>query len=64
MGLIAQSVASTTADPQVMGLAHSLTFVEINHETIFTAIILLPLIYEGQLLVTSGSTSSYYWLTA
>ena len=46
-GPVAQSVA--TADPGVARLipARSLTFVEIDHETISRATLLLPLIQEG-----------------
>ena len=53
----AQSVASLTADPGVESLnpAQSSTFMEIDHEIISTVILLLPLIQEGLLSVTSKS---------
>ena len=40
------------------------SFEEIGHETISTAILSLPLIQEGQLLVTSERMCTKYWLTA
>ena len=55
-GPVAQSVTSLIADPGVMSLiqARSHTFVEIDHEKIFSMVILiLPLIQEGLLSVTS-----------
>ena len=63
---IAQSVASTTTDPGVRSLipAQYHTFVKIDHEIIFTVILLLPLIQEGLLSVTSESKCMKYWLTA
>ena len=50
---VAQSVVSPTADPGVANsiLARSHTFDEIDHEMI--SIIILPLIQEGLLSVTS-----------
>ena len=73
-GRVAQSVtclatdACLTADP---GVASSIparyhTFVEIDHEIIFT-VILLPsadLFKMGLLSVTSGSMCTNYWLIA
>ena len=44
LGTVVQSVASSTTDP---GVARSHTFVQTDHEIIFTAILLLPLIQEG-----------------
>ena len=63
---IAQSVVSTTADPGVASsiAAQSHTLVEIDHEIISTVILLLPLIQEGLLLVTSESMCMKYLLTA
>ena len=55
-----------TADPGVTSLilALSNTFVEIDHEIISTVILLLPLIQEGLLSVTSESMCTKYWLPA
>ena len=52
LGLLAQSVRRLTADPGVASLilARSHTFMEIDHEIIYTAILLL--IQEGLLSVT------------
>ena len=66
LGPVAQSVASLIAD---LGLVSSIsaqpsTFVEIDHEIFSTAILLLPLIQEGLLSVTSESMCTEYWLTA
>ena len=49
---------SLTADPEVPSLIpkRSHTFVEIVHDIISTIILLLPLIQEGLLSVTSEST--------
>ena len=60
---IAQLVVSPPAD---LGVVSSIpdwshTFVEIDHEIIFTVILLLPLIQEG-LSVTSESLRTKYWL--
>ena len=65
-GLIAQLVACPTADPGVASLipARSHIFVEIDHEIISMVILLLPLIQEGLLSVTSESMCTKYWLTA
>ena len=65
-GLIGQSVASPTADPGVVSLipAWSHTFVEIYHKIIPMVILLLPLIQEGLMLVTSESMCTKYWLNA
>ena len=58
-GHIAQSVTSLTTDPGVASLipAGSHTFVEIDHEIISTAILLLPLIQEGLLSVTRQASN-------
>ena len=65
MGPIAQSVASPTADPGVTSLiiAWSHTFMEIDCE-IISMVMLLPLIQEGLLSVTSRTMCMKYWLTA
>ena len=51
---IAQSVTSLTADPGVASsiVAQSHIFMEVDHEIISTAILLLPLIQEGLLSAT------------
>ena len=56
---------SLTADLGVASLipARSHTFVEIDHEMISMVILLLPLIQEGLLSVTSESMCTKYWLT-
>ena len=56
--------ASPTADPGVASLSppRSNTIVEIDHEIISTVILLLLLIQEG-LSVTSKSMCMKYWLT-
>ena len=66
LGPLAQSVASLTADPGVASLipARSHTFVEIDHEIISTVILLLSLIQEGLLSVTSERMCTKNWLTA
>ena len=63
---IAQSVTILTAYPGVGSLipARSRTYAEIDHEIISTAMLLLPLIQEGLLSVTSESMCMKYWLTA
>ena len=55
-----------SADPRVASsiLARSNTFVEIDHEIISMVILLLPLIQEGLLSVTSEIMCTKYWLTA
>ena len=62
---IAQSVASLIADPGVVSSipAWSDTFMEIDN-VVISAVILLPLIQEGLLSVTSESMCTKYWLTA
>ena len=40
------------------------SFMEIGHEIIFTAILPLLLIQEGQLLGTGERMCTYYWLNA
>ena len=54
---VMQLVACQIADP-----GH--TFVEIDHEIFSLVILLLPLIKEGLLSVTSDSICTEYWLTA
>ena len=63
-GPIEQSVASPTADLGVASLiqAKSHNFVEIDDEIISTVILLLPLIQEELLSVTSESMCTKYWL--
>ena len=65
-GPLAQSITGLTADPGVASsiLAQSHTFMEIDHEIISTVIILLLLIQEGLLSVTSESMCMKYWLTS
>ena len=62
------SAASPTADPGFASSipAKSLTFVKIDHdhEIISMIILLLPLMQEGLLSVTSESMCTKYWLTA
>ena len=69
LGPVAQSIASLIADPRVMSLipARSHTFMEIDHEIFSMVFLILPLIKEGLLSVTSESVCnlcSEYWLTA
>ena len=66
LGPVVQSVSSPTADPGVTSsiLARSHTFVEFDREIISTVILILPLIQEGLLSVTSESMCTKYWLTA
>ena len=61
---IALLVASLTADPGVVSLipARSHALVEVDHEIISTVILLLPLIQERLLSVTSESMYTKYWL--
>ena len=65
-GLVAQSVTSMTIEPGVTSLilARSHTFVEIDHEMISTAVLLLLLIQEVLLSVTRQNMCTKYWLTA
>ena len=65
-GPVLQWVVSQTADPGIVSLipAQSHTFVEIDHKIISTIILLLPLIQEGLLSVTSENMCKKYWLTA
>ena len=65
LGPVAQSVASPTADIGAVSSipARSHTFVEIDHE-IISMVILLLLIQERLLSVTSKSMCMKYWLTA
>ena len=60
------SDACLTADPGVASSipVRSHTFVEIDHEIISTVILLLQLIQERLLSVTSESMCTNYWLTA
>ena len=57
-------VASLIADPGVASSipAQSATFLEINHEIISMVILLLPLIQEGLLSVSSENMCTRYWL--
>ena len=66
MGPVAQMVASTIADPGVASLilAQPHTFVEIYPEIFSMLILLLPLIQEGLLSVTSECMCTEYWLLA
>ena len=66
LGSIAQSVASLTVDPWVPSSipVWSHTFVEIDHEIISMVILLLTLIQEGFLSVTSKSIHTNYWFIA
>ena len=61
-----QSVACPTADTGVTSSiqAQSHTFVENDHEIISIVILLLWLIQEELLSVTSESMCTKYWLTA
>ena len=65
-GPVVQSVACPTADPGVEILipTRSYTFMEIDHEIISIDILLLRLIQEGLLSVTSERMCTKYWLTA
>ena len=58
LGPIAQSVANPIADPWVESM---ITFVEIDYEIMLTVMILLPLIQEELLSVTSESMFTKYW---
>ena len=62
---IAQSVASLIADPGVMSSfpAWPNTLVEIDCLIFSMVVLLLLLIQEGLLLVTSQSMHTEYWLT-
>ena len=63
--LVVQSVFSPTVNPGVASLilARSHTFMEMDHEIIFM-VILLTLIQEGLLTITSESMCTMYRLTA
>ena len=63
-GPIGLLIVSLAADPGVASSipAQSQTFIEIDHEIM--VILLLPLIQEGLLSVTSKSMCTKYWLTA
>ena len=59
-GSIAQSVARLSPDSRgrkFESQSRRITFVQIDQEIIITVILLHPLIYEGQLLVTGESMS-------
>ena len=60
-GIIVQPVVYLTADRGIMFEPHlsHITYMEIDHETIPTAILPLPLIQEGQLSVTDESMCKY-----
>ena len=66
LGLVALSVASQTTDLRVASSipAWSHTFLETDHEIISIIILILLLIQEGLLSVTSESMCTKYWLTA
>ena len=66
MGRVAYTVTSLTADKGFVSLiwAQSHTFVEIDHEIFSLVSLLIPLIQEGLLSVTSESMFMKYWLTA
>ena len=53
---VVQSVADLTTDPGVVAQSH--IFMEIDYEIISMVIFLIPLIEEGLMLVTSGSSQS------
>ena len=57
LGPIGQSAANLTADPGVASsiLARPYTFMEIDHDIIVTVFLLLPLIQEELLSVTTGN---------
>ena len=59
-------VNSNMSDPGIVSLipTQSHTFVEIDHETVSTVILLLPQIQEELVSVTSESMCTKYWLTA
>ena len=63
---VVQSVANLITDPWVMSLipSWSHTFVEIDYEIFYMVILLLSLIEEGLVSVTSESMCTRYWLTA
>ena len=63
--LCIESVWSLIADPGVVSLilARPDTFVEIDHEIFSMVILLLLLIQEGLLSVTSECMCREYWLT-
>ena len=65
-GPVVQSVASPIAGPGIMSSipAGSYTFVKIDYEIFSTVILLLLLIQEGLLSVTSESMCTKYRLTA
>ena len=65
-GPVVQSVVRLTADPGVTSSISAWfnTFVEIDHENVSMVILLLTLIEEGLLSVTSESMCKKYWLTA
>ena len=64
--LIAQLVASMIADTGVLSLmpVRPDTFMETDHGIFSMVILLLPLIQEGLLSVTSESMCTEYWFTA
>ena len=65
-GPVEQSVIWLTAGPGIASLtpARSHSSQEIGREIISTVILLIPLIQEGLLSVTSKSMCTKYWLTA
>ena len=65
MGPVAQSVVTMTADPCVLNSIRAWphTLVEVDHEIFSAVILLLLLIQEALLSVTSESICTEYWLT-
>ena len=60
-----QSIGSQTADPGVVSFIPALPHtIEIDLEIISMVIVILPLIQEGLLSVTSESMCTKYWFTA
>ena len=49
-------------DPKSQSTSH-ITFVEIDHEIIFTAILSIQQIQEGKMSGTGESMCTWYWLT-
>ena len=58
------SVVGNVSNCRSRGRERSHTFMENDHEIISTVILLLRLIQEGLLSVTSESMCTKYWLTA
>ena len=60
--LVASPIASPIAYPRDFDTGRPHTYVEIDHE-IFSTVILLLMIQEGQLSITKESMFTEYWLT-